>query len=102
MKNKLVTTVMTMGFRRRSIRNLLRPSVSAYVIINLDETVITEVIEDLIIDGLVERNKQFMKIAFVGVDRKHHNKFKSIHSRGGAIVGFLNDYEKAKEWVLQV
>ena len=61
MKNKLVTTVMTMGFRRRSIRNLLRPSVSAYVIINLDETVITEVIEDLIIDGLVERNKQFMK-----------------------------------------
>jgi hypothetical protein len=85
---------------KRDLPNLMRPSVSSCMIINLDETVITKAIEDVIVNGLVDGNKQFRKIAFVGVDRKTHLKFSEIHSRTGAIVNFLDDYEKAKEWVL--
>jgi len=79
---------------------LRRPSVSSSMIINLDETMITEAIENEIVNGLLVCNKQFRKIAFVGVSRKHHTKFKEIHDRTGALVKYLNDYEKAKEWVL--
>ena len=79
---------------------LRRPSVSSSMIINLDDTVITEAIENEIVNGLLDCNKQFRKIAFVGVNRKHHTKFNEIHDRTGALVKYLNDYEKAKEWVL--
>lgn len=79
---------------------LLRPSVSSCMIINLDETVITEGIEHAIEAGLSEGKKRFKKIAFVGVDRKHQIKLITGLSRSGAAVKFLDDYEKAKEWVL--
>ena len=79
---------------------LRRPSVSSSMIINLDDTVITEAIENEIVNVLLDSNKQFRKIAFVGVNRRHHTKFNEIHDRTGALVKYLNDYEKAKEWVL--
>ncbi len=79
---------------------LQSPSVSSSMIINLDETEITEAIEDVIVNGLNGVDKQFRKIAFVGVDRKHRTKFFEIHDLNGAVVKFLDDYEKAKEWVL--
>ena len=79
---------------------LLRPSVSSCMIINLDETLITEAIERVIVDGLSEGKKRFKKIAFVGVDRKHQIKLLTLQRRTGAVVKFLDDYEKAKEWIL--
>ena len=79
---------------------LLKPSVSSSVIINLDETVITEAIEHAIVNGLGEGKKRLKKIAFVGVDRKHQIKLSALQSQTGAAVKFLEDYEKAKEWVL--
>ena len=79
---------------------LRRPSVSSSMIINLDETMITEAIESVIVEELSHSNKQFRKIAFVGVDESYHKDFHEIHNLSGAIVAFLDDYEKAKEWVL--
>jgi len=79
---------------------LLKPSVSSRMIINLDETWITEAIEQVIVDGLCEGNKPFRKIAFVGVDRKHRKTLMALQSRTGSFVNFLDDYEQAKEWVL--
>ncbi|MBR4576313.1 MAG: hypothetical protein IKO25_03845 [Clostridia bacterium] len=83
-----------------NLPELLRPSVSSCMIINLDETVITEDIEQAIVDGLNKGKKRFKKISLVGVDRKHQIKFITGLSRTGAAVKFLDDYEKAKEWVL--
>lgn len=85
---------------KTDLPKLQRPSVSSYMIINLDETMITEAIENVIVDSLAEGNKQFRKIAFVGVDRKHRIKFQKIHDRNEAFVEFLDDYEEAKEWVI--
>ena len=81
---------------------MLRPSVSSFVIINIDGTVITEAIKNAIINGLTDGTKQFRRIAFVGLDRKHHKQFDEIHKRNGTIVKFWDDYEKAKEWVMQI
>lgn len=50
-----------------------RPSISSYMIINLDETMITEKIVASIINGITECKKKFRKIAFVGVGRKEKN-----------------------------
>ena len=85
---------------KADLPKLQRPSVSSRMIIDLDETVITENIKNVIVNGLCDGSKQFKKIAFVGVDIKHRAKFGAIHARNGAIVKFLDDYEKAKEWVL--
>lgn len=78
-----------------------RPSVSSYMIINLDETITTEKIVACIINGITECKKKFMKIAFVGVGRKEQKQFEKIMKESGIIVSFLKDYEKAKEWILK-
>lgn len=79
---------------------LSRPSVSSAMIINLDETNITESIEQSIVNGIIDNKKHFRKIAFVGVEEKHQARFWEIHKRTGTVCSFFDDYEKAKEWVL--
>lgn len=79
---------------------LSRPSVSSSMIINLDETCITEAIEQCIIDGIIDNKKHFRKIAFVGVEMEHQAGFREIQRKTGTVCSFLNDFEKAKEWVL--
>ena len=79
---------------------MLRPSVSSSMIINLDETLITKAIVNVIVHGLTNGNKQFRKIAFVGVGKEYHNRFKELHNHTGTVVRFLDDYEQAKECVL--
>lgn len=69
------------------------------MIINLDETVITDRIADVIVSGLLESNKSFRKIAFVGVNKNCYRMFVRIKARG-TLITFLSDYEKAKEWML--
>lgn len=78
-----------------------RPSVSSYMIINLDETTITEQIVACIVNGIIECKKKFMKIAFVGVGKKEQKLFEKMMKQSGIIVSYLKDYEKAKEWVLK-
>ncbi len=78
-----------------------RPSVSSYMIINLDETTITEQIAACIVNGIIECKKKFMKIAFVGVGKKEQKLFEKMMKQSGIIVSYLKDYEKAKEWVLK-
>lgn len=75
-----------------------RPSVSSYMIINMDETIITKKIVDCIVDNIVNCKKHFMKVALVGVHKKYHNMFYAIREEG-TLMTFLDDYEKAKEWV---
>ncbi len=80
------------------IKSFSRPSVSSFMIIDLDETDITERIAETIINGISDTAKVFRKIAFVGVDRCWHRVFRSIEKKG-IVVAFISDYEKAKEWL---
>ena len=82
------------------LSKLLRPSVSSSMMINLDETTITDEIAETIAKGLTECQKTFRKIAFVGADRKYHHVFSRISDKKGTVIKYMDDYEKAKEWVL--
>lgn len=79
--------------------SFIRPSISSYMIINLDKTDISERIIESIVTTLVESGKSFYKIAFVGVDKRWYKKFSRIQENG-CLITFLGDYEKAKEWVI--
>ena len=81
------------------VKQFSRPSVSAHMIINLDETTISERIRECIIRGIMECPKQFRRIAFVGVDRISRKEFQRLGEKG-ILVAFLKVFEKAKEWVL--
>ena len=59
---------------------------------------ITKKIVDCIVDNIVNCKKHFMKVALVGVHKKYHNMFYAIREEG-TLMTFLDDYEKAKEWV---
>ncbi|MGN0378466.1 MAG: hypothetical protein ACI4EU_02625 [Butyrivibrio sp.] len=82
-------------------KTFIRPSVSSFMIINLDETIITGEITDCIVKAISESPKRFMKIAFVGVAGKYRKSFRRIYKDAGIVVGFLDDLEKAKEWTLK-
>ena len=76
-----------------------RPSVSSFMIIDLDETEITEQMVRTIVDAIIEANKVFRKIAFVGVEKHWQKQLGAIKTKGIA-VRFIDDYEKAKEWAI--
>lgn len=82
----------------KDIDNFSKPSVSSYMIINLDKTDITEGIVEVIISTFLDGKKSFRKIAFVGVGRRWQKQFNNIKKRG-IIINYLSDYEKAKEWL---
>ena len=80
------------------IINFSRPSVSSYMIINLDETIITDHIVEVIVSAFLDNNKSYRKIAFVGVNARWQKQFSKIKEKG-TVIRFLSDYEKAKEWL---
>lgn len=86
---------------KKDYKTFSRPSVSSYMIINLDETVVSEQIAACIVNGIIECTKKFMKIAFVGVGKKDQKQFEKIKNESGVLVSYLKDFEKAKEWVLK-
>ncbi|MGN0690319.1 MAG: hypothetical protein ACI4KH_07875 [Oscillospiraceae bacterium] len=77
-----------------------RPSSSAYVCFVFDETVITDNIADAVKRSILETDKHFMKIAFVGLDRNSVRKFKKELTDKGFEINFLKGLEDAKEWLL--
>lgn len=88
------------GKFRKDRRAFSRPSVAAYMIVNLDETAVTKRIAECVVNGISECPKRFLKIAFVGVGRKEQKRFERIRTETGAVMQFFRDYEKAKEWLL--
>jgi hypothetical protein len=75
-----------------------KPSVSSYMIINLDKTVITHRIADTIVTTIIDADKAIRKIAFVGVNKRWYRSFSDL-KRKGIVFTFFSDYEKAKEWL---
>ena len=68
------------GKFREDRRVFGRPSVSSYMIVNLDETAVTERIAAQIVDGILQCPKRFLTIAFVGVGRKERKLFDRIRA----------------------
>lgn len=82
-------------------KSFCRPSMTSFLIVNLDETNIDDDILSCIFDTFVNSQKRFMKIAFVGVKKiGDRNYLRVISKKKGCPVEFFDDFEKAKWWVL--
>lgn len=82
-------------------KSFCRPSMTSFVIVNLDQTEIDDDIISCIFDTFVNSQKRFMKIAFVGVRKiGDRNYLRVISQKKGCPVEFFDDFEKAKWWVL--
>lgn len=81
-------------------RSFARPSVSARMIVNLDETVVTDAIAACVAERIIGCGKRFARIAFVGLGRREQRQIAALMRECGAQVAFLRDYERAKEWVM--
>jgi len=77
-----------------------RPSSPGYIIFVLDETSITEELISEITDALIKPGKQFMRVAFVGVDRRSCRKLKKLLYGHSFAIKFFDGIEPAKEWTL--
>ena len=77
-----------------------RPSISSFLVINLDETVIDEEIMEFIINNLVMLKKSLCKVVFVGLNSKMKNFVKKRNINTSFVMTCIDDYEKAKEWLV--
>ena len=66
----------------------------------LNETSITEELISEIADAIIKPGKQFMRVAFVGVDRRSCRKLKKLLYGHSFAIKFFDGIEPAKEWTL--
>ncbi len=75
-----------------------KPSTSSFIAINLEETNVDRALIDFIADTLSSLNKRIQKVVFVGLNsemKRYVNKLKI-----NFLVTCLDDFEKAKEWLV--
>ena len=81
-------------------KTFCRSSMTSHLCFNLDETTITASMMSIICDTLTNADKKFTRICFVGVDPSSKRVFKKLLANKGFAFTFINDFEKAKEWVV--
>ena len=78
-----------------------RPSMPALIAVNLDETLGDDKLINAIAEKLLNGGKRFMRVVFVGADRNTKKKLKNAFSGAPFALTFINDFEKAKEWLVK-
>ena len=67
----------------------------------LDETFITKAIVERIVTPLCDERKKFMRVCFIGTDRKIQQMFRgALKDKSRFAFSFINDTEQAKEWLV--
>lgn len=84
--------------------SITKPSAPSLIAVNLDETAVNEKIINLITDTYIKNTVYIYKVVFVGLD-SHSQKlmkkaFKKREDEYQFGVNYVNDYEKAKEWLV--
>ncbi|MGN1340590.1 MAG: hypothetical protein ACI4WS_09890 [Oscillospiraceae bacterium] len=77
-----------------------RPSSSSNIGFVLNETDITEGVIEMITKSLLDTKKRFMRVAFIGADRRTAKELKKRLYGNGFGLGFFGDFEKAKQWLV--
>lgn len=77
-----------------------RPSSPSFICFVFDETVVTDWILDAVTHSVLDCGKRFLKIAFVGLDRKSIGVLRKALSKKGFSMAFLRGLEDAKAWLL--
>ena len=77
-----------------------RPSLPSLIAINLDETDVNEKLIHTITEKLLRGEKRFTRVVFVGVNGVVKRNIKSLLGKAPFACNFINDFEKAKEWLI--
>lgn len=77
-----------------------RPSSTSLMCFVFDETIVTDNIISAVKHSVLDKGKRYMKIAFVGLDKKSIRIIKRELSGKGFCIGFLKGLEDAKEWLI--
>ena len=79
----------------------LLPSKPSQICFVLDETLVTKDIVEKIVGLLCEGQKRFMRVCFIGTDKKIQQMFRgALKGKSSFKISFINDFEKAKEWLV--
>lgn len=78
------------------------PSSPGLIAIHLKSTLVNEQLADIIVTELGGVKRPLQKVVFVGLDRAAQKLVKAKLDKVGAAFtyNFINDYEKAKEWLV--
>lgn len=77
-----------------------KPSSPALLAVNLDETKLDNRLLTEIADKLFSPEKRLLRVVFVGVGRADVQKLKQALHGATFALGFENDFEKAKQWLV--
>ena len=77
-----------------------RPSLPSLIAVNLDETKVSDRLVHAITEKLLHGEKRFTRVVFVGVNRKEKRYIQNLLSGATFAYNFINDFEKAKEWLV--
>lgn len=82
-------------------KTFLLPSKPSHIGFVLDETLITNDLVNKIVNLLCSEQKKYMRVCFIGTDRKIRKMFNNaLYSKSNFTYAFINDFEKAKEWLI--
>lgn len=86
----------------RDMVTIRKPSSPGLIAIHLNETLVEENLVNIIVTELKKAENSIQKVVFVGLNRTSQKLMKSsIEILGISFVyAFINDYEKAKEWLV--
>ena len=78
------------------------PSSPGLIAIHLKSTLVNEQLADIIVTELGGVKRPLQQVVFVGLDRAAQKLVKAKLDKVGAAFtyNFINDYEKAKEWLV--
>ena len=77
-----------------------KPSAPSLIAVNLDETYVADELLSAVCEKLTDGEKNFTRVVFVGTDVKTRRKIKATLSDAAFALAFINDFEKAKEWLV--
>lgn len=97
-----VHTKLAMEKFRSDLKDIRRVSSPSKVAVNVNETLVTDEFADLLVDELCLSDRFITKLAFVGADFATKRKIKKRlkNKQYAFAVGFIDDYEKAKIWLV--
>lgn len=77
-----------------------RPSVTSSIGFVTDETTVTKEIVAEIADSLLNTKKVFLRVCFIGTDKKAERALKRALRERSFALAFINDFEEAKDWLI--
>ncbi|MGN0578853.1 MAG: hypothetical protein ACI4J4_09555 [Ruminiclostridium sp.] len=77
-----------------------KPSLPSLIAINLDETYVPDELITAIAEKLLNSKKRFTRVVVVGTDLITRRKIKKALFGAAFALNFINDFEKAKEWLV--